>query len=1696
MTNKFIAGAGSGGKGGGGGSRTPSTDEDSLNSRSYGRIVDLISEGEIEGLVEPGFVNPIEDAADSFMQSIFLDNTPLQNKDGSFNFDDVIVRRRSGTATQDVIGGFVQASNVIPNPQSNVAVDATGQTFTITDESVDSVIFLISVPQLQKIKNNGDTLGTKFSFKFQRSLANGAFTNIKAGGKVQQVITGRTPDLYQKQYEFNISKFTDANFPIAFKVLRTGTAGDTNLADDQAFMNADDDDGEPNSDTYISHTSNFFVSSTTLVKEQGKNFNGTFIHDDGSGGGSGKIITITTANNHNLEVGDSIGCEFVPPYNASSNPNQTKNRRMEVTSVINRKKFTCEHNQTKNNSGTVKFGRRFNYPNSALVGLRINAEQFNSVPKRTYLIKGIKVKIPAPYTANGVTYRPEVDPDNGRIIYPPGYVFQGALGAAQWTTDPAWCLYNLLTSERYGCGDFIKTNQLDRYSFYAASVYSSELVSFEDRLNTGVVETITEPRFSLNVNIQTRQDVFKVVNSLCSVFRAMPLYMAGSISLIQDREGITPSYLFTYANVTKDGFTYSGSASKTRATVVVVKYFDNELRDAAYEQVLDTEGMLKYGAIVKNINSFGVTSRSQARRLAKWLLTTLATETDIVSFTTTISAGALITPGQIIEIQDKLKSGVRRGGQITNVETVNGNSRITVDSVVDMPTLSGNLGGTLTVILPDGQLSERAISHINTTTKKITVAGRFRKKITDDDGHEPFLENTLQENPVYTNKFQNQDPNIGSFWVVETTGTSAAIQSQLYKVVSVEEEDDFTYTVTAVLHNESKYAVVEENETLEHRDVTNLDLVPTSPTGFAVDSTTDPSNPVTYPIEQLYKEKNQVKVRLLIAWKPVIGINRYELRYRKNNTGWRTVELQDPTYSIDDINVPKTKKNQPQIGFVEYDIRVKSISASGKKSKKPLSLNNKKVRGKNTLPSRVSSDFSASLDPHLGIVLSWTPLEPTFPTFSDLDIRGYKIYEGSYGSGSLLGEFNATSVVVPTLPSSGETTKTYSIKAIDQDGNESNLARSASLAISIPRKPATFTSSYFNDNLVLNWSASVVDGNRFAIQDYDIFQGSTLIATTNATTLSVPVTWSSAQTFKVEARDIVGNLSGKKSLAVPFAKAAAPNISYTYEGSKIRLSWAKPAEGATKIKDYIIRSSADDVTDFDLASNVDVINSESYLFEVDHEILNTSTPRRFFVAARDVNNTVGDVGRTGADPDYPDVTVTPPPAPQNLSATVVGVSAFVSWDEVPKAKNPSDATKINGLPIAFYKIYRRNENQTTPGTVDFQQNGTSVTEEVTWSQVKQKYFVRAVDINGNEGLLDDVIFEVVAPSQVTNFNDEVIDNNVLLRWTESSVGVGQLPIAFYNIYKIADGLTTLVGQKLGTFTTVFEQVGGTFEYKIFPINTAGHQGLSKSVIAIVDEPPDFILKQDHVSDLSGTKTNGFLEGGGIFYCIDTSRTWKQHFDPNNNDTSRTFGVYGGSTPYALPTLNSGLYRETIDTGADIAKTKIEATVGFEDGFTVGNGLSVNTEIETAEESSPNSNTPGAFTSFGQNRNKVIATQFRFIRVTHRFEGADNDDLAKVNVVRTKTFLKQFTDQGNTTVTLSDVSGGKLVTFNKTFIDVDSITLQIRGSSSAAKYAIYDFEDTANPSDGFRIYLFDNSGNPVPNSGATSAVIVDFTVRGV
>ena len=1657
MTNDFIKGSGGGGGSkGGGGSRTPTTAKDSLNSKSFANILDLISEGEIEGLHDPGgFTN-------SFMQSIFLNNTPLKNSDGTDNFLDVSIQKNNGTPIQSVLQGFNTSST--PVSLTRTVTKAAPVSFTITDPSVTSVLIDMRFLALQKVNKDGDTLGTEVQFRFSKQQSGQSTQILKT-----ETIKGRTGDLYTRQYNFDIS---GNNFPVTFEVSR--------LTDDDTTINAN------SSDNLINHTSTFQVGSYQLIKEFDNPIQATYSQ-------SANTITVNTSEDHLKVLGDSLGFEFLTDGSnqqfSFSNGNQVKNNsytgpsngNFVVTEVVSDTSFKIEHTESKTVvNGSCKFNRVLNYPNSALVGLKIDAEQFNSIPKRAYLINGLKVRIPAsnstgtPVVVRNATQAASLGISNanqiksfGFIHYPNGYIFNGQLTAAQYTNDPAFCLLDLLLSERYGTGQFVKLANLDIYSFYAISKYSSELVTFKDRRNDGNVETIKEPRFSLNCVLRKRQDAFKVINSLSSVFRGMPLYSAGSISMIQDKEGIDPSFLFNKTNVTEDGFTYSGVSQKTRANIVVVKYFDNELRDAAYEEVINQDEINKYGAISKNIDSFGVTSRTQARRLGKWFLTTVATEIETVTFTTTLEAGALCRPGMLIEIQDEVKSGIRRAGRIIDTATVSGNHVITTDQS-NLP----NLNGFVSVIMPNGQVSKRAVQSIDSVNKKITINGKFQIKIKDSNNNEPFLE-SLQENPDYIDTFQDKIPNTGSIWVLETTGTpSQTINSNQFKVVAVEEGDDFTFNISAVSHNESKYGVVERLETLEHRDITNLDEIPTAPENFANAVLSDGST-VNYPIESLYKYRDQIKVRVIVQWKPVEGVNKYELIYNQDNKSEIVVTTQSPSFDIDDVNVNTATSSV-------FNFKVKSISASGRKSTDTLETS-LTVNGKNTPPSQVSNTFAGEIDSHLGIQLSWTAIEAVPPNFSDLDIRGYIIKDGSdFDTGTLIGEFDTTNVLVPTLPSKTDNAKVYSIKAVDSDGNLSSQNRTTSITINNPPSidVNTISHEYKDDNLIINWAEPTLGSGQFAIKEYEIFDDATSLGKVSSTTFTLPVNFNSPRNIKIKAFDILGKEGAFTSKTIPFVKTAAPNIEFSFEGTKLRLFWSRPTEGNTKIKEYEIRRSSNSITNIEGAKLVDKINSNSVLIDITQadepkDGFPVGTAVRFFVVALDANGLRGEIGRTGIT-NYPDPVLAAPPKPTTLTAVIKSDSAFVSWDTVTPLSN--------GLPIRDYKIYREAASATTVGTADFQQNGTQITERVIWTESQQKYFVRAVDTNGNEGLLEEVLFTVQIPSKVTNLRNEVIDNNVLLRWTESAVGVNQLPIIHYNIYRNTTDAANLVGQKQGTFTTVFEQVGGNFTYILIPVNSANVEGSQEQTTANVNQPPDFVLTDEVDSTFSGTIVNGFLDDGGLFFNVNTSRTWKQHFDPSNNDTSRTFGVYGASTVYALPTENSGSYEEIIDTGAVIASTRIEATLGLDPSETVGS-TTITPEIFTSLNGT-------SYTSKGSGNSNVLGTNFRFIKVKFDFDGANNDDLVKVQSLKIKTFLKRKTDQGSTTVTASESQGsGKQVNFTETFVDVDAISLTIRGSSSSAKYAIYDFVDSANPQNGFKVFLFDNSGNGVAGT-------VDFTVRGV
>jgi len=483
---------------------------------------------------------------------------------------------------------------------------------------------------------------------------------------------------------------------------------------------------------------------------------------------------------------------------------------------------------------------KLKYPNSALVWLRIDAEQFNSIPSRSYLIRGIKVRIPSNAT---------VDTTNGRLIY--AGVWDGTFGAAQWCSDPAWILWDLLTS-RYGFGDHILTDaektsfngnasRLNKFAFYAASQYCSTLVpdGFGGQ----------EPRFSCNVNIQTAEDAYKLINDMCSVMRCMPFWSTGALTISQDRPADT-AYLFTLANVTEEGFTYQGASRKTRPNVCVVSYLDLNSRDIAYEVVEDAEAIQKYGAVRTEISAFACTSRGQAYRIGEWLLYSERYEGEIISFTASIEAGVLVRPGQIIEVADPVKADARRGGRISAATP----TAITVDDATGLTVP----GSDLSVILPNGSVETRSIAGI--AGNVITVGTAF-----------------------------SSAPNSNSVWVYQTND----IQTSTWRVLSVQEQDGTTYAISAVAYNASKYDYIERGTALEQRDITNLNEPAGSPQAMTFR-------------EVLYEEAGQVLCKLIISWlAPVnergkVSAVNYRVQWRRQDGNWTQDTVTTQEYVIYD----------------------------------------------------------------------------------------------------------------------------------------------------------------------------------------------------------------------------------------------------------------------------------------------------------------------------------------------------------------------------------------------------------------------------------------------------------------------------------------------------------------------------------------------------------------------------------------------------------------------------------------------------------------------------------------------------------------------------------------------------------------------------------------------------------------------------
>ena len=464
------------------------------------------------------------------------------------------------------------------------------------------------------------------------------------------------------------------------------------------------------------------------------------------------------------------------------------------------------------------------YLDVAHASLRFDSSISPTIPSRKYLIRGIKVKIPHNATVNLA---------DGSITY--SGTFNGNFkGSKEWCSDPAWILFDLLTNTRYGAG--ISENSIDQFAFYSASVYNNE------RISNGLGGL--EPRFSCNVNLNNSAEAYDLINDLCTTMNVMPFYSAGSITISQDRPS-DPTYQFTLANVLEGGFTYSGSSQKTRHTIFNVAYFDMDSQTIDFETVEDTSANIaKLGSVVKNVTAFACTSRGQARRLGRWFLYNEQNATEICTFTATAEAGVLVRPGQVIQISDPVRAGVRRGGLIASATT----TVITVDDSTNTD-LDNTNNANLSVILPDGTLETRPISSIS--GKSILCLPSF-----------------------------SQTPQANSVWVLENN----TIQPTTWRIVSVKESNS-QYTITALSHNSSKYGFIEDGSSLTQRTISVLNEIKEAPTGLSAQ-------------EQIVVINNKAVSKLTFSWQPVKGVNQYRISYRFNNGNSRIQDLQGSDFDI------------------------------------------------------------------------------------------------------------------------------------------------------------------------------------------------------------------------------------------------------------------------------------------------------------------------------------------------------------------------------------------------------------------------------------------------------------------------------------------------------------------------------------------------------------------------------------------------------------------------------------------------------------------------------------------------------------------------------------------------------------------------------------------------------------------------------
>ncbi|MCT6662527.1 phage tail protein [Enterobacter mori] len=470
------------------------------------------------------------------------------------------------------------------------------------------------------------------------------------------------------------------------------------------------------------------------------------------------------------------------------------------------------------------------------------------------------------------------------------------LGAFKWawTDNPAWIFYDLVVSDRFGLGNRLTAANIDKWTLYQVAQYCDQPVP-DGKGGSG-----TEPRYTCNVYVQERNDAYTVLRDFAAIFRGMTYWGGDQIVALADMPRDV-DYSYTRANVVDGRFTYSGSTTKTRYTTALVSWSDpgNAYADAM-EPVFEQDLVARFGTNQLELTAIGCTRQSEANRKGRWGILT-NNKDRIVSFNVGLD-GNIPQPGHIIAVADELLSGKVMGGRIS---AVNGRV-ITLDR-----DSAAAAGSRLMVNLPSGASQSRTIQSVNGRAVTVTTA-------------------------------YSETPAVESVWIVE----SEELYAQQYRVISVADNNDGTFSISGALHDPDKYARIDTGAIIDQRPISVIPPGNQSP----------PDNIV---INSFSVVQQNVSVQTMrVSWDQAKNAISYEAQWRRNDGNW--------------VNVPRSSTmsfDVPGIYAGRYLVRVRAINAAEISSGWGYS-EEKTLTGKDGNPPKPVG-FIASENVVFGIELNW-----------------------------------------------------------------------------------------------------------------------------------------------------------------------------------------------------------------------------------------------------------------------------------------------------------------------------------------------------------------------------------------------------------------------------------------------------------------------------------------------------------------------------------------------------------------------------------------------------------------------------------------------------------------------------------------------------------------------------------------------------